>query len=315
MTVVGTTSNLNDGTKAFIWTQENGMKGLNLLSSSFNRNLKISKNGLKIIGNKLSSDGEENNYECFIWDRQNGVNELSNLTEDKFLCMDISLDGSVIVGYKFIADGRREAVIWRNKIGIETLGKPTNNNNFETNSFESKAMSVSADGTTIAGFMRDKNSQKAFIWNKENGMQDIGDLGGGDDFSLARDISADGTTVVGKGVNINNHGEAFVWDRENGMRRIGDLKGGSFNSYAEGVSKDGSIVVGRGSSGTGRAFIWNQESGIQDLKSVLIEDYHLDLKDWILISAHSISDDGKTIVGWGYNPSNDFEAWIAKLND
>ena len=37
LTVVGTTSSFNDGIKAFIWTQENGMEGLNFLSSSFNR--------------------------------------------------------------------------------------------------------------------------------------------------------------------------------------------------------------------------------------------------------------------------------------
>jgi hypothetical protein len=45
----------------------------------------------------------------------------------------------------------------------------------------------------------------------------------------------------------------------------------------------------------------------------LTEEYGLDLSGWTLYSATGISDDGKVIVGNGFNPMGLAEAWIADL--
>jgi probable HAF family extracellular repeat protein len=100
------------------------------------------------------------------------------------------------------------------------------------------------------------------------------------------------------------------------MVGLGDLPGGAFFSEAYGVSGDGSKIVGwseTGASTTNEAFLWDDIHGMRNLKSVLLNDFHLDsdLAGWTLIKATAISQDGTTIVGYGLNPSGQMEAWRA----
>ena len=70
----------------------------------------------------------------------------------------------------------------------------------------------------------------------------LGDLPGGQYFSTANDVSADGSVVVGESRSENGD-QAFRW--ENGvMNGLGDLPGGQFQSEANGISADGSVIVG-----------------------------------------------------------------------
>ena len=69
----------------------------------------------------------------------------------------------------------------------------------------------------------------------------LGDLPGGDYNSIAYDISADGSTVVGTSETTSGT-EAFRWRRDTGMQGLGDLPGGDFFSHAQDVSADGSVV-------------------------------------------------------------------------
>jgi hypothetical protein len=52
---------------------------------------------------------------------------------------------------------------------------------------------------------------------------------------------------------------------------------------------------------------------MRSLRDVLVDDYSLDLVGWQLSSARGISADGSTIVGYGINPSGQYEAWIAVI--
>ena len=67
------------------------------------------------------------------------------------------------------------------------------------------------------------------------------------------------------------------------------------------------IALGR------RAFIWDEENGMQILQEILENQYGLDLTGWTLVVAHAISADGNTIVGEGINPAGDDEAWVVHL--
>ena len=103
------------------------------------------------------------------------------------------------------------------------------------------------------------------------------------------------------------------------MVGLGDFEGGDFASGANGVSGDGSVVVGSGSAaGTAiepsihKAFVWTEREGMQDL-AVLLTSLGIDLRGWRLTVAEDISRDGKTIVGWGVNPSGQTEGWIAVI--
>ena len=80
------------------------------------------------------------------------------------------------------------------------------------------------------------------------------------------------------------------------------------------MSADGSVVVGFGvlsDSGVQAAFVWDSANGMRDLQNFLATDLGLDLAGWSLEQAEAVSADGRTIVGYGTNPSGRTEAWIA----
>ena len=142
-------------------------------------------------------------------------------------------------------------------------------------------------------------------------MVGLGDLPGGSFGSYSQAVSADGSTVVGFGNSVSG-GEAFRWTFAEGMVGLGDFPGGSSFSVGNDVSADGSIVVGRGQSASGStAFIWDETNGMRNLADVLANEFGLDLTGWDLREATGISDDGRTIVGYGFNPNDDLEAWVA----
>jgi len=94
----------------------------------------------------------------------------------------------------------------------------------------------------------------------------LGHLAGGDFFSYARGVSADGSVVVGRGTSASGSAsgaEAFIWDTTNGMRHLKtaltdyglDLTGWTLVSAWD-VSDDGSTIVGYGENPSGSPEAW-----------------------------------------------------------
>jgi len=108
--------------------------------------------------------------------------------------------------------------------------------------------------------------------------------GSGRYISQAFGVSADGSVVVGNGVDrvVNKAGgggiEAFRWTESGGMVGLGDL-GSPFQSTAWGASVDGSVIVGN--SG-GQAFRWTENGGMVGLSNSSV--------------GRDISSDGSVIV-------------------
>ena len=83
-------------------------------------------------------------------------------------------------------------------------------------------------------------------------FDDLGDLPGGSEYSVANGISPDGKYVVGGSSSANSGTvdqffkptEAFIWSKADGMIALGDLAGGNFISIAYAVTSDGNRVVG-----------------------------------------------------------------------
>jgi len=179
--------------------------------------------------------------------------------------------------------------------------------------FLSAAYDASAGGSVVVGISESASGGEAFRWTAVGGMVGLGDLPGGDFYSGAWAASADGSVVVGLSQSASG-AEAFRWTSAGGMVGLGDLPGGNFYSLAEDVSADGSVVVGSGSTIAGvEAFVWDAFYGMRNLKDVLETDFGLDLTGWTLVRAHSVSDDGLVIAGYGMNPDGATEAWIARL--
>ena len=88
-------------------------------------------------------------------------------------------------------------------------------------------------------------SNVTYSGNTATGMGRLSDLW---NYSLAFDVSGDGTVAVGVARTGDASYEAFRWVEGFGMVGIGDLPGGDFNSVARSVSLDGNTIVGIGST-------------------------------------------------------------------
>ena len=104
----------------------------------------------------------------------------------------------------------------------------------------------------------------AFLWTAEDGMIDLGTLGG--TRSYARGINDLGQ-VVGESSMATGGAHAFLWTAEGGMIDLGTL--GGARSSAWGINNLGQ-VVGESSMATGgaHAFLWTAEDGMTDLGSL-----------------------------------------------
>jgi len=125
-------------------------------------------------------------------------------------------------------------------------------------------------------------------------FQGLGFFSGDDHESLAQDVSADGSVVVGYGVTGSGQ-QAFRWTQSSGLVSLGNLPDGSFKqSWASDVSADGAVVVGYGDPGSGwnsyRGFHWTQEGGMVDMGSLGGSTRYM---------AFGVSADGSVVVGDG----------------
>jgi probable HAF family extracellular repeat protein len=264
--------------------------------------LGVSADGRVVVG----SSNTTSTSEAFRWTQDSGMVSLGDLpgrTSINRHASSTSADGSVIVGTARSSSSTGEAFRWTQDSGMVGLDLPAGGRR------GSVAYDTSADGRVVVGEGGGESGTEAFRWVEGSGVVGLGFLPGGE-FSNAQGISADGRVVVGLGLSASGT-EAFRWTEGSGMVGLGDLPGGNFNSEALATSADGSVVGVSRPGGSDLAFIWDHQNGIRNLQEVLINDFGLgdSLQDWRLLVARDISDDGRTIVGSGINPSGSVEAW------
>jgi len=304
------------GDEAFRWTEAGGMVGLGDLPDGVFQSLGrgVSSDGSVVVGLAQSASGQE----AFRWTQAGGMVGLGDLPGGIFgsFAQGVSADGLVVVGGGH-SDGIQEAFRWTEADGMVSL------RDLSGSKFKSFAYGVSSDGSVVVGQRLSVSGYEAFRWTEEEGMVGLGDLPGGRFESKARAISSDGSVIVGEGYSDAGR-EAFRWTEEEGMVGLGDLPGGDFDSFAFGTSSDGSVIVGESRAGADfKAFIWDATNGMRDLKTVLENDFGLDLggdsmlgfPGWRLIAATDVSDDGTKIVGWGKTPNGQTEAWLVDLTE
>jgi probable HAF family extracellular repeat protein len=318
-------------TDAFRWSQAYGLinlQSLPFLEAPITAATALSFDGSVIVGgrtNQFHNDPLERS-EAWRWTETEGfvgLGYLNNVNGTRSDANDVSADGSVIVGSSDSSNGFGEAFYWTQESGMVGLG------DLPGGYFQSWASAVSADGNFIVGTGQTDVASQAFRWHTDTGMVAI-DLPAGFYGSSASDISSDGRVVVGDLFSVTSSGsrdEPFLWTETTGIQPLGDLPGGAHISSAAAVSADGSIVVGQSSAlppesmgdlgvGDFKAFVWDELHGMRDLQDVLINEYGLGsgLAGWQLIRAVDISQDGLSIVGSGFNPNGDIEAWLVRLD-
>ncbi|MDO9219540.1 MAG: autotransporter domain-containing protein [Thiobacillus sp.] len=210
--VVGYGNNAAFSSEAFRWTQVGGMVGLGDLAgggtSSFA--LGVNDDGSVVVGMGSSASG----YEAFRWTQAGGMVGLGELAGGSFFseAFGVSGDGSVVVGYSTSANGQ-EAFRWTQAGGMVGLG------DLAGGVFDSVANGVNSDGSVVVGRgVNASNSQEAFRWTQAGGMQSVTDwlaaagvtVAPGYLLASAKDVSADGSTVVGESYGGPSGTEAFL---------------------------------------------------------------------------------------------------------
>ena len=174
---------------------------------------------------------------------------------------------------------------------------------------------ISLDGTNVVGMFRTGDDVRAYRMANDGGFDNLHSIENGR--SAAMFASSDGSTVTGTFVE-NKTTSLFRWSDETDMQVL-------TTGSPAGISGDGSIIVGNSekmgdvlspfpSFGWREPFIWTEEHGVRDLRTVLVEDYgmgHL-LEGWDLHSVVDISADGMTLVGRGDGPNNQ-NSWLVTL--
>jgi probable HAF family extracellular repeat protein len=288
------------GSRAYRWTAAGGMVDLGTIpGTSSSRAEHISSDGKVVVG---TSGG------AFRWTEETGMVYLGN-SQGYFSNIGYGTDasGNIVVGRgTHQASGQYEAFRWTAAGGLTRLGVLPGDNG-------SLAFGISRNGAVTVGvsgnvFYQDR--EDAVYWNSSGGIVNLGDLPGSIHYSAAYRCSSDGSVIVGWGFSGAHFQEAFRWTAATGMVGLGPLM-----EVAYDVSGDGSVIVGFRDEGVPvqQAMIWTSQGGTQHLADVLTAG-GVDLTGWTLNYAFAVSEDGKSIAGWGINPQGIQEPWLVRFS-
>lgn len=222
-----------------------------------------------------------------------GLGRLNDDYPDSY-CYGVSADGTTAVGSSTVAQYFIHAFRW-NDGAMTDLGTA-----FEE---PSTAVASNEDGSRLAVGVG-STFPEAGIWAADAGIVGIGMLG---NYSIATDMSADGTTVVGyTGVYVvspySQTTLAFRWTAEEGMVDLGKLPG-TTQCSPNGTNDDGSVVVGicnvEAPPPAAQAFVWRQGNGMVALEPVTATQ---------AAAAYGVSGDGKVVVGSANSGGSNFPA-------
>lgn len=226
---------------------------LRTLGGSYSYANAVSADGSVIVGQ--SDTGINDQSHAFRYDPINKMIDLGTLKGDgvgtQSEAFGVSADGTVIVGQSDTATANQfHAFLYENgkMIDLGTIN--------DTGS--SSARAVSANGTVIVGSsytLAGGGQNHAFRYDKINGMNDLGTLGG--TYSQALGVSANGNVIVGRSKTQDDTAMRAFKVVLGKMTDLGTLLGGN-NSEANGVSADGTVIVGSSETANGEnhAFIY-----------------------------------------------------------
>ncbi len=191
--VTGYSFDVNFNTTAFRWTSAGGMQSIGTLTGgAASEGRKVSRDGGTIIGISGSSDGDR----AFAWTESGGMQSLGLFSpgDGGSSAWGVNADGTVVAG-----TSGTHAVIWTNGV-VQNIGMLPGASN-------AVAFTVSDDGSLVGGYSFFGNEATATLWSEVLGTVDLNtylptlgvDLTGWE-LDYTRDISFDGTTIVGEGL-------------------------------------------------------------------------------------------------------------------
>jgi probable HAF family extracellular repeat protein len=254
---------------AFRWTEAGGVEYL-APGHETSHAAAMSHNGNEVVGS-VSPDVYHPAQEVFRWTTSGGLQVLGGLPgSDSNSPVALSADGAVVVGTAgFFGDSTYRAFKWTEETGIVQLGTPPPG----TRDFA--AYGATPDMSVVVGYLTEvQYVQVPAYWTEATGWVAIPDLPGGNTRTngpvLANAVSADGSIIVGRGVDETGV-EPFIWDAARGTRNLtavlrddygltASLAGWNL-SEATAISDDGRIITGYGRNPSGDFEYWVADLG------------------------------------------------------
>lgn len=286
------------GRNAFEWTPARGTRFLGAAGGQ----VSVSRDGSTIVGDVFSHGHVTAAiYRSGTWRSLGGYpgSEGCPALSNAYAVAD---GGSSVVGLGW-NDCDATAFEWTRASGIQSLGSLDDQ--------ASRANDVNADGSVIVGWDdATDGARRGARWvdGAESLLSPTGPFVGS-----AEAVTADGSVVVGGEAGPGAvHNQAYRWTQARGPQLLGKLPGGGVLAIASALSvtDDGKIVVGFSGAALRKAFLWAGATGMIPLQSYLQGLGVTGLDGWHLDTAISISADGSTIAGWGYNPDGRVQSWL-----
>jgi probable HAF family extracellular repeat protein len=238
--VVGTSATAT-GNHAFLWSIDGGMQDLGYLAGGSDTSSAYSINNHgQIVGASTGSG-------AFLWSVSSGMQKIGD-----GIAYGINDNGLVVGGNGY------GAFLWSANGGIQNVDLPGGS--------DTGVAYGTSDNGQVVGMGSTATGDRAFLRDTSGGMQDLGDLAGGRDFSVANDINNRGEAVGTSGINggpalVGRYG-AFLWSASDGMQSLNDLIAiddplkASFRLVeARGINDAGQIVGFGSINGVEHAFL------------------------------------------------------------
>ena len=249
----------------------------------------VNADGTTLVGTAdVSTTGGLSTSVAFQWTEGQGLSSPGLLTLGTYShATAVDNSGDIIVG-DGDQDGETRGIIWRN-------GTPSTLQ-YDFAAFE--PADISADGVIAVG-----------IWDR---MPSIADFDSTTDIAFwlpltdaytsggALLVSNDGTVVVGW---LGEETNIYRWQDNQTPDAIGTF-------IPRDTNGDGTVIVGMAATAPD-AMIWTETDGLQSLSTILTEA-NVNLGGWNMVAATGISDDGRTIVGYGANGARN-EGFLLRL--
>ena len=303
---------LNSNIVSYYWTPEEGLQTLDEMPSNvyYIGNPTITADGKTIAStatNKNTNIVEMATYnlESKSW------NFLGNLgyTLDGVASSvwGMTPDANTIVGLANTENKNARGVYWNKEKGCVDIGVTYADR-------YSRINDVSNDGKIFVGWQDTYDgSRTGCFW--ENGKQTLITNPEGLLVNEISKISGDGKWLVG-----SSGFYATKWSKETGIVKIEHPYASSFfYGAATAVNKDGSLIVGyyRGAGPViyGEGFIWTEKMGLMTLNAYVKDILKYDDLGISFALPLEISEDGKQIVGYGKQGTNNAVSFLISLPD
>jgi uncharacterized membrane protein len=238
--------------------------------------------------------------------------------------------GSVIVGFGSSTAGYAAArpLVWLGSFNAGWTVHRLNNSGGMANALSNSGHELvgwvrppSADPTIPAG-----SARQGVVWARQGGSFHsfwLMSLAGENHQGEALGISTAGDFAVGYSGTLGKKYEPVFWrlavtGQPTSVHAIPLLAGFSLGR-ATSVSSLGKRIVGfctqvlPSGDVTYDAFVWDAAKGTQSLRNILLKAGVKTAASWKSLAATSISDDGKTICGYGTDPQGRDHAWAAMV--